>query len=161
MNNSVKYSEDNRYSNVLAYDRTAVRVNGEVYLNANVVCDGRGRWYVAAQVSPSAVAIVLGLIPAQAPPPHAQHAFLRAIHDRSASSHPELRRYMGQISTGKGKGRAAIIVQLTAWEENGRLKADPYLPYVWCLLSGERLNTQRSGQRGAHRVSWRASPVAI
>lgn len=112
VNNSVKHSKHNRYSNVLAYDRTAVRVDGESYLNANVVCNGRGRWYVAAQ----------------APPPHAQHAFFKAIFDRSASSHSELRRFMGQIPSMKGKERAAIIVQLTSWEENGRLKADPYLP---------------------------------
>jgi protein-tyrosine phosphatase len=42
----------NRYADVLAYDRTAVSVDGE-YLNANVVEDGYGGWWVAAQVCPS------------------------------------------------------------------------------------------------------------
>lgn len=41
----------NRYRDVLAYDRSSVRVNGSDYLNANVVADGRGQWWVAAQVS--------------------------------------------------------------------------------------------------------------
>lgn len=41
--------ERNRYSDVLAYDRTAVRVEGR-YLNASVVLDNIGNWWVAAQV---------------------------------------------------------------------------------------------------------------
>lgn len=49
--NSAKYKASNRYSNIYAYDRTAVKVDGEGYLNANVVCDGRGMWWVASQVS--------------------------------------------------------------------------------------------------------------
>lgn len=40
----------NRYSNVFAYDRTAVKVDGQ-YLNANVVKDREGAWWVAAQAS--------------------------------------------------------------------------------------------------------------
>jgi protein tyrosine phosphatase len=49
--NSLKYRKSNRYSNILAYDRTAVQVDGDGYLNANVVCDGKGNWWVASQVS--------------------------------------------------------------------------------------------------------------
>lgn len=41
----------NRYRDVLAYDRTSVRVDGNGYLNANVVADTKGQWWVAAQVS--------------------------------------------------------------------------------------------------------------
>lgn len=40
----------NRYADIFAYDRTAVSVGGE-YINANVVKDGYGGWWVAAQVS--------------------------------------------------------------------------------------------------------------
>lgn len=49
VHNSLKHRRDNRYSNVLAYDRTAVTVDGE-YLNANVVTDGKGGRWIAAQV---------------------------------------------------------------------------------------------------------------
>lgn len=45
------HKADNRYADIFAYDRTAVGVEGEGYLNANVVCDGYGGWWVAAQVS--------------------------------------------------------------------------------------------------------------
>jgi hypothetical protein len=41
----------NRYRDVVAYDRTGVRFDDERYLNANVVVDAAGRWWVAAQVS--------------------------------------------------------------------------------------------------------------
>lgn len=51
VHNSLKYRTGNRYSNILAYDRTAVQVDGDGYLNANVVCDGKGNWWVASQVS--------------------------------------------------------------------------------------------------------------
>jgi hypothetical protein len=47
---SLSHRTSNRYSNILAYDRTAVSADGE-YLNANVVCDGKGGCWVAAQVS--------------------------------------------------------------------------------------------------------------
>ncbi|WVQ86143.1 hypothetical protein IAT38_008311 [Cryptococcus sp. DSM 104549] len=46
--NSVKHRYDNRYGNIYAYDRTAVVVDGE-YLNANVVTDGKGGQWIAAQ----------------------------------------------------------------------------------------------------------------
>jgi hypothetical protein len=45
---SLKYRTSNRYSNILAFDRTAVDVGGR-YLNANVIC-ARGGWWVGAQV---------------------------------------------------------------------------------------------------------------
>ena len=48
--NSLKYRTTNRYSNILAYDRTAIKVDNDGYLNANVVCDGKGSWWVASQV---------------------------------------------------------------------------------------------------------------
>lgn len=47
---SINNRAANRYSNILAYDRTAVIVEGE-YLNANVVKDSNGKWWVASQVS--------------------------------------------------------------------------------------------------------------
>jgi protein-tyrosine phosphatase len=50
VNNSRKNRTGNRYSDILAYDRTAVVVDGE-YLNANVIQDGRESSWVAAQVS--------------------------------------------------------------------------------------------------------------
>ncbi|WVR08701.1 hypothetical protein IAU60_005759 [Kwoniella sp. DSM 27419] len=46
--NSMKHRPDNRYSNVLAYDRTAVVVDGQ-YLNANKVEDGKGGVWIASQ----------------------------------------------------------------------------------------------------------------
>lgn len=51
--NSLKHRHLNRYSDILAYDRTAIKVEGE-YLNANVVRDGRGGQWVASQVRMSA-----------------------------------------------------------------------------------------------------------
>lgn len=48
---SKSHSACNRYSDILAYDRTAVRTKDGDYLNANVVRDHKGRWWVAAQVS--------------------------------------------------------------------------------------------------------------
>ncbi|TYJ52041.1 hypothetical protein B9479_007370 [Cryptococcus floricola] len=65
--NSLAHRHDNRYSNILAYDRTAVVVNGN-YLNANVVDDGKGGLWVAAQ----------------APPPRAFDSFFRAIYTGAA-----------------------------------------------------------------------------
>lgn len=50
IHNSKAHRDDNRYSDVNAYDHTAVKPGGE-FLNANVVGDGTGRWWVAAQVS--------------------------------------------------------------------------------------------------------------
>nr|XP_019050776.1 hypothetical protein I302_01218 [Kwoniella bestiolae CBS 10118]OCF29706.1 hypothetical protein I302_01218 [Kwoniella bestiolae CBS 10118] len=65
--NSLKHRTDNRYSNILAYDRTAVSVEGK-YLNANVVTDGKGGTWIAAQ----------------APPPRAFDTFFRALYSGSA-----------------------------------------------------------------------------
>lgn len=48
--NSVRNRRGNRYSNIMAYDRTAVLVDGEGYLNANVVVSEGGQWWVASQV---------------------------------------------------------------------------------------------------------------
>ncbi|KAL1412507.1 hypothetical protein Q8F55_000253 [Vanrija albida] len=96
--------DDNRYSDVLAYDRTSVRVDGRHYLNASVVSDPSGNWWVAAQ----------------APLPHTFYPFFRAIYARSASN-----------AVGKSQAprrREAILVQLTGWRERGVRKADPYLP---------------------------------
>jgi protein tyrosine phosphatase len=50
----------NRYGNIWAFDRTALRATDGVsaqtedssrYLNANIVADGKGNWWVASQVS--------------------------------------------------------------------------------------------------------------
>lgn len=49
--NSVKYERSNRYSNILSYDKTSVKVRGKGYLNANIVVARNGHWWVAAQVS--------------------------------------------------------------------------------------------------------------
>lgn len=49
IHNSKLHRADNRYSDVNAYDQTAVKPGGE-FLNANIVGDGTGRWWVAAQV---------------------------------------------------------------------------------------------------------------
>ncbi|EIW70073.1 hypothetical protein TREMEDRAFT_61835 [Tremella mesenterica DSM 1558] len=111
--NSLRNKKHNRYSNILAYDRTAVVVHDDGYLNANVVCDSKGGWWVAAQ----------------APPPESQHSFFYAIYSQSASKQPSLLQAIPHIQVEKkGKHKSAIIVQLTGWEENGRPKADPYLP---------------------------------
>lgn len=49
IHNSRKHRNESRYSDVSAYDYTAVKPRGE-FLHANVVGDGTGRWWVAAQV---------------------------------------------------------------------------------------------------------------
>jgi protein tyrosine phosphatase len=49
--NSFKYERSNRYSNILSYDKTSVKVRGKGYLNANIVVARNGHWWVAAQVS--------------------------------------------------------------------------------------------------------------
>lgn len=48
--NSKRNRGSNRYSDVLAYDRTSVQVGTGGYINANVVCGPNGHWWVAAQV---------------------------------------------------------------------------------------------------------------
>lgn len=48
---SFKYERSNRYSNILSYDKTSVKVRGKGYLNANIVVARNGHWWVAAQVS--------------------------------------------------------------------------------------------------------------
>jgi len=49
--NSTKYERSNRYSNILSYDKTSIKVRGKGYLNANIVVAKNGHWWVAAQVS--------------------------------------------------------------------------------------------------------------
>lgn len=102
---SKKHRTGNRYSNILAYDRTAIHPMGDLYLNANVVTDGR-QWWVASQ----------------APTPSTFPAFFQAIYDQTASIHPLLK--PARPALGKKK---AILVQLTGWEEKGQPKADRYL----------------------------------
>ncbi|WVF67739.1 hypothetical protein IAT40_002498 [Kwoniella sp. CBS 6097] len=98
--NSLKHRPDNRYSNILAYDRTAVVVGEEgKYLNANRVEDGKGGIWIAAQ----------------APTPRAFDTFFQALYTGAA--------------TGK-RSRDVILVQLTGWEENGMPKADFYLEHA-------------------------------
>jgi protein tyrosine phosphatase len=48
---SIKYERSNRYSNILSYDKTSIKVRGKGYLNANIVVARNGHWWVAAQVS--------------------------------------------------------------------------------------------------------------
>ncbi|ORX40921.1 protein-tyrosine phosphatase-like protein [Kockovaella imperatae] len=88
----------NRYTDIRAYDRTAVPG-----VNANVVADSHGRWWVAAQ----------------APLPSNFYTFFHNILHSTASAHPLI---------NKPPSHSAVIVQLTGWEENGMRKADPYLP---------------------------------
>ncbi|OXG11151.1 hypothetical protein C366_06190 [Cryptococcus neoformans Tu401-1] len=71
VHNSLKHRRNNRYSNVLAYDRTAVTVDGE-YLNANVVTDGKGGRWIAAQ----------------APPPQTFDTFFKALYSGAATGRP-------------------------------------------------------------------------
>jgi len=51
VHNSTKYERSNRYSNILSYDKTSIKVRGKGYLNANIVVAKNGHWWVAAQVS--------------------------------------------------------------------------------------------------------------
>jgi protein-tyrosine phosphatase len=108
----------NRYANIYAYDRTAVTVDGD-YLNANVIKDGHGRWWVACQVSFQR-SRGYDRADTQAPLPHTIDTFLRAIHGAAASRHPLV----------KAETNGAIIVQLTGDTEGGARKADPYLTYA-------------------------------
>ncbi|WWC72702.1 uncharacterized protein I206_106666 [Kwoniella pini CBS 10737] len=66
--NSVKHVLDNRYRNIYAYDRTAVIVDGK-YLNANVITDGKGGLWIAAQ----------------APTPRTFDTFFQALYSGAAS----------------------------------------------------------------------------
>jgi protein-tyrosine phosphatase len=56
------------------------------------------------------------------------HPFLRAIYTGAASTHPAINR------PPKARPEAALLVQLTGWEENGVTKADRYIPYVTTRL---------------------------
>ncbi|KAK8850628.1 hypothetical protein IAR55_004547 [Kwoniella newhampshirensis] len=85
--NSLRHRPDNRYSNILAYDRTAVTVDGR-YINANVVKDGKGGWWVAAQ----------------APPPHAFDTFFRALYTGSASGRAPKDAIVVQLTGWKERG---------------------------------------------------------
>ncbi|KAJ9106739.1 hypothetical protein QFC19_003051 [Naganishia cerealis] len=121
----------NRYREIYAFDRTAVRIPNDVdtwlrtggdveelgedesgYLNANVIDDGKGSWWVACQ----------------APLPATIHPFLMAILTRSATfKHVHL--YGGGKHHAKvSPPKTAIIVQLTGLYEGDVVKAHPYLP---------------------------------
>ena len=100
---SLRHHEDNRYMDILAYDRTAVSLANGGYLNANIVSDG-AKWWVAAQ----------------APVPHTLPTFWQAIYERAASAHPLVRAHTRPANR-------AILVQLTGWEEKGRPKAHNYM----------------------------------
>lgn len=119
--NSIRNRRGNRYSNIMAYDRTAVLVEDKEYLNANVVVSEGGQWWVASQVGLSLSKPGVSLI-LQAPPLRALPEFLRAIHTRSASRHPLLPEGIRANASSK----SAILIQLTGWEENGMIKADRY-----------------------------------
>jgi len=47
---SLEHRSDNRYSDVVGYDRTTVALSNGGYLNANIVWDLVGNWWIAAQV---------------------------------------------------------------------------------------------------------------
>ncbi|KAK4688767.1 hypothetical protein P7C73_g1340, partial [Tremellales sp. Uapishka_1] len=106
--NALNHPRRNRYSNIMAYDRTAVEADGE-YLNANVVCDRYGSWWVASQ----------------APLPGTIYLFLRAMFTRAASTHTTLQVKPPRLPSAK----RCILVQLTGIQEGGIKKADPYLPF--------------------------------
>lgn len=130
-------AQNNRYSDIFAYDRTSLKLpryvigekplnkqeENDVYLNANLIVDGKGSFWVACQ----------------APIPDAFHPFFLALllrtatkqyhasivhDDNTASKQVENRGTMG----GKKLPRAVIIVQLTGWVEKGVHKADNYFP---------------------------------
>ncbi|KAJ9096430.1 hypothetical protein QFC21_005252 [Naganishia friedmannii] len=140
----------NRYREIFAFDRTAVRIPNDVrkwistatehagkksgngatigdveelreddsgYLNANVIVDGKGSWWVACQ----------------APLPVTNHPFLLAILTRSATfKHAHL--YGASPGTSPIRDlqafppKTAIIVQLTGLTEGDVVKAHQYLP---------------------------------
>ncbi|KAJ9127392.1 hypothetical protein QFC24_000799 [Naganishia onofrii] len=140
----------NRYSQIFAFDRTAVRIPNDVskwmstathhsekkgvngkaigdveelreddsgYLNANVIVDGKGSWWVACQ----------------APLPDTIHPFLLAILTRSATfKHAHLYGALPGTSPVRDlrtfPPKTAIIVQLTGLTEGGVVKAHQYLP---------------------------------
>lgn len=104
---SQKHRGSNRYSNIWAYDRTAILAPSSGYLNANIVTDGR-QWWVASQ----------------APTPRTFASWFQAIYEKSASKHPLLSKAKLPENS---KGKRPILVQLTGWEERGIIKADRYL----------------------------------
>jgi hypothetical protein len=151
----------NRYRDIYAFDRTAVRIPNDLnkwkgtgdgvgqkglgdveelndedsaYLNANVIADGKGSWWVACQVcsalSPSRRSTDFVT---KAPLPTTFHPFLMAILTRSASfKHAHL--FGGkpppppQQKVKDSPPKTAIIVQLTGLFEGTVAKADQYLP---------------------------------
>lgn len=160
----------NRYSQIFAFDRTAVRIPNDVskwmstathhsekkgvngkaigdveelreddsgYLNANVIVDGKGSWWVACQVSrvvkSRAVSFLIKPSSIQAPLPDTIHPFLLAILTRSATfKHAHLYGALPGTSPVRDlqtfPPKTAIIVQLTGLTEGGVVKAHQYLP---------------------------------
>lgn len=124
----------NRYTDVLPYDRTLVSQKSTFgYLNANIVCDLNGRWFVASQVGflPGRVLVSALQLTNQGPTDMEMRDWFEAIHQRIASRHPALPKQFHR----EGRAKAAIIVQLSDWREAGRVKASQYLPYVTPLFS--------------------------
>lgn len=159
----------NRYRDIYAFDRTAVRIPNDLnkwirtgkvngvagngtgvgdveelseedsgYLNANVIADGKGSWWVACQVCLIALHVSMNkrvlILVVQAPLPTTFHPFLMAILTRSATfKHAHLFGRPPQQKLKESPPKTAIIVQLTGLFEGTVAKADQYLPYV--LLS--------------------------
>lgn len=112
-----QYLNSNRYTDVVAYDRSGVVVGGD-YLNANVVPDGGSKWWVAAQVGYSTSNLM------KAPLPDDFGRFFKGIYTHAAGENDLVK------DLDKLDRKHAIVVQLTGWTEGGRLKADDYMPCV-------------------------------
>lgn len=74
--------------------------------------------------------------------PGSFHPFLRAIYTGAASTHPAINR------PPKARPGAALLVQLTGWEENGVTKADRYIPYVATSLGPTLTSSSRNIEPG-------------
>ncbi|WWC92420.1 uncharacterized protein L201_007377 [Kwoniella dendrophila CBS 6074] len=122
--NSLKHRPDNRYSNILAYDRTAVSVEGR-YINANVVTDGKGGEWVAAQ----------------APLPSAFDTFYRALYLGSATNKKPNDVIMVQLTgweergmvkadpyISAGVGRTGTFIALSSLRQPGEVTLASPLP---------------------------------
>lgn len=121
-----KNHANNRYLNIIPYDRTRVTVRwpltdaevdtteGERYLNANWVLECQGKkWWIATQ----------------APLPQTAHAFLSLILQPNVCPLPALlSSHSDNVQATTTTSRVRTVVQLTQNIEDGRRKADFYFP---------------------------------
>jgi hypothetical protein len=102
-------------------------------LNANVIADGKGSWWVASQVNiPRADVgsrLLIVMLRDQAPTPSTFNTYFTAMLKKSATRRHDLLfppKNPGKIGSSTTDS-SAIVVQLTGWIDGRIPKADNYL----------------------------------